>query len=43
VTAEQVQAMAKRYFGTDGLTVAVLDPQPVGEKRPALAPSGMRH
>lgn len=29
VTAEEVQAVAKKYFGDDTLTVAVLDPQPV--------------
>ena len=29
VTAEQVQAVARRYFGDDQLTVAVLRPQPV--------------
>jgi len=29
VTAEEVQAVAKKYFGDDNLTVAVLDPQPI--------------
>ena len=29
VTAEEVQAVAKKYFGDDTLTVAVLDPQPI--------------
>lgn len=29
VTAEQVQAVAQRYFGDDSLTVGVLDPQPL--------------
>jgi zinc protease len=29
VTAAEVQAVAKRYFGDDTLTVAVLDPQPI--------------
>ena len=29
VTAEQVQAVAKRYFNKDNLTVATLDPQPI--------------
>jgi zinc protease len=28
VTAEEVQAVAKKYFTDDTLTVAVLDPQP---------------
>ena len=34
---EQVQAVAKTYFGDDGLTVGVLDPQPLPDKprRPA--------
>ncbi|GAB2181172.1 pitrilysin family protein [Denitratisoma sp. agr-D3] len=34
VTPEQVQAVAKKYFGDDTLTVAVLDPQPVDESQP---------
>lgn len=29
VTAEQVQAVARRYFADDSLTVGVLDPQPL--------------
>jgi len=29
VTAEQVQAVARRYFVDDGLTIGVLDPQPL--------------
>jgi zinc protease len=29
VTAEEVQAVAKKYFNDDSLTVAVLDPQPI--------------
>ena len=29
VTAEQVQAVAKKYFSKDNLTVATLDPQPI--------------
>jgi zinc protease len=29
VTAEQVQAVAKKYFHKDNLTVATLDPQPI--------------
>ena len=32
VRAEDVQAVAKKYFGEDGLTVGVLDPQPLPEK-----------
>jgi len=34
VTPEQVQAVAKKYLNDDRLTVAVLDPQPMGNKRP---------
>jgi zinc protease len=34
ITAEQVQSVAAKYLVDDGLTVAVLDPQPLG--RPAL-------
>ncbi|MBE0624858.1 MAG: insulinase family protein [Burkholderiales bacterium] len=42
VSAEQVRAVAKRYFVDDQLTVVVLDPQPLEQahKRP---PPGMRH
>jgi zinc protease len=44
VTAEQVQQVAQRYFGNDdALTVTVLDPQPLTEKRPARPPAGLRH
>ncbi|MCC6533243.1 MAG: insulinase family protein [Burkholderiales bacterium] len=43
VTAEQVQDVAKRHFQNDVLTVAVLDPQPLGGKRPAPPPPGVRH
>ncbi|HWT53595.1 MAG TPA: pitrilysin family protein [Rhodocyclaceae bacterium] len=32
VTAEQVQAVARKYFSDDVLTVAVLDPQPIDPK-----------
>lgn len=34
VTAEQVQAVARKYLDDDKLTVAVLDPQPVDENAP---------
>ena len=40
VTAEEVQAVAKKYFSDDTLTVAVLDPQPIdptAQKKPATA------
>ncbi len=38
VTSEEVQAVAKKYFGDDTLTVAVLDPQPLDKapRRPAM-------
>lgn len=34
VTAEQVQAVARKYLVDDHLTVAVLDPQPIDESKP---------
>lgn len=43
VTAEQVQAVAKKYLIDDSLTVAVLEPQPInmaGQKMPAAAVGG---
>ncbi len=43
VTAEEVQAVAAKYFGDDTLTVAVLDPQPLSGKKPRPAPAGLRH
>jgi len=43
VTAEQVQAVAKKYLVDDGLTVAYLDPQPLPASRPAPPPGGMDH
>ena len=44
VTAEQVQAVARRYFGDDQLTVAVLRPQPLdASRKPRPAAAGMRH
>jgi zinc protease len=42
VTAEQVQAVAKKYFGDDALTVATLVPLPLSEKK-APPPKGLRH
>jgi len=33
VTADEVRAVAQRYFSDDTLTIARLDPQPVGDKR----------
>ena len=43
VTAEQVREVAKKYLIDDALTVAYLDPQPVGDKKPAAPPAGARH
>jgi zinc protease len=44
VTAEQVQAVAARYFGDDALTVATLLPQPMDKTRkPRAALAGARH
>jgi len=44
VTPEQIQAVARKYLIPDGLTVAILDPQPLDGKRVARAPrpSGAR-
>lgn len=44
VTAEQVQAVAAKYFGDDQLTVATLRPQPLDKARkPRTPPPGSRH
>jgi len=43
VTAAEVQAVAKKYFGDDTLTVAVLDPQPVDETQPKKSAAATRH
>ncbi len=44
VTAEQVRLVAKKYLINDGLTVAVLEPQPINAaKRKASATTGGRH
>jgi len=43
VTADEVRAVAGKYFGDDALTVATLLPQPIGERRRGAAPAGMRH
>ena len=42
VTAEQVQAVAQKYFTDDMLTVATLVPLPLSEKK-AEPPKGLRH
>ncbi len=39
VTAEEVQAVAKKYFRDDSLTVAVLDPQPIDTTAPKKKPA----
>lgn len=43
VTAEQVQKVAQKYFGEEGLTVATLDPQPLSGTRAAAPAEGVRH
>lgn len=43
VTAEQIRAVAEKYFNDDQLTVAVLDPQPLDQKTGAAEPAGLRH
>jgi zinc protease len=43
VTAEQVQAVAQKYFGDDALTVATLVPLPLSEKKTPTPPKGLRH
>lgn len=44
VTAQQVQAVAARYFGDDELTVGVLRPLPRDPAaRPRTPPAGLRH
>jgi zinc protease len=43
VTPEQVRSVAKRYFISDNLTVAVLDPQPLGQKKARVSTGGGRH
>jgi zinc protease len=43
VTPEQVRDVARRYFRDDALTIATLDPQPLGGRAPALRPAGLRH
>lgn len=44
VTAAQVQAVARKYFGDDELTVAILRPQPLSSAaQPRRAVPGARH
>jgi zinc protease len=43
VTPEQVQAVAKKYFVDDALTVATLDPQPIDPSGKPRTPMSHRH
>ncbi|MFU2486200.1 M16 family metallopeptidase [Thauera sp. WH-1] len=43
VTAEEVQAVAQRYFDDDSLSIARLEPQPLGDKRPRSPFAAPRH
>jgi zinc protease len=43
VTAEEVQAVAKKYFSDDTLTVAVLDPQPLDSAPKRKSGFAVRH
>jgi zinc protease len=43
VTAEEVQAVAKKYFTDDTLSIAVLDPQPVDTSKPKKPSGAVRH
>ncbi len=40
-TPEQIQAVARKYLISDGLTVAILDPQPLDGKQPAARSAGL--
>jgi len=43
VTPEQVQAVARRYFIDDALTVGTLDPQPLDSAKPRRPAAASRH
>ncbi|BAL23044.1 Zn-dependent peptidase [Azoarcus sp. KH32C] len=43
VTAEEVQAVARKYFSDDTLTRAQLDPLPIADAKPHAHKPGMRH
>ncbi|TAK91458.1 MAG: insulinase family protein [Burkholderiaceae bacterium] len=43
VTAQQVQAVAQKYFGDDAMTVAVLLPQPLDPNKVSAPPKGLHH
>jgi zinc protease len=40
VTAQQVQAVARKFLDENNMTVAVLDPQPIDRAHPPRAPGG---
>ncbi len=43
VTAEEVQAAARKYFTDDTLSIAVLDPQPIDQSKPKKPSGAVRH
>jgi zinc protease len=43
ITAEQVQAVARKYLHDDGLTVATLEPLPINSKTSRAAPGDLEH
>jgi len=43
VTSEEVQAVARKYFTDDTLSIAVLDPQPVDQSKPKKPSGPVRH
>ena len=43
VTAKQIREVATKYLIDDGLTVAVLDPQPLEERSATPSSVGLRH
>lgn len=43
ISSEQVQAVARKFLVDDQLTVAVLDPQPMAERKPAAPSPALRH
>jgi len=43
VSAEDIQAAARKYFTDDTLTVGVLDPQPLAQAPRRSAQAGRRH
>ncbi|MCE9570695.1 MAG: insulinase family protein [Rhodocyclales bacterium] len=43
VTADEVRAVARKYFKDDTLTIAVLDPQPVEQTKPRKSFGAVRH